>query len=403
MNRSKMKKIIVLMLSLSCVLNAFSQYNNIENLSNEREKASIKEIPSVNVIPYDSLKNPTTYNELKSLVGQKIYFYQRDLSRDNNDIFYCNFLSKLSLDSDISNVSVERPKYHDHACCDATEYFGDSSPFMSLHSGTPAEFINGKMFTVIECYMFDNHFTLELEDEHGERLFYVMDENKDCRDWFFTSEHTFPFIVDGFLKKIQKNVNSIFYYKKIKKNANILIKACSPVGVDKEEYNLGATDTLRILSIVFRQNTSKYGAKENLFLPYLRCEAKDYDIIYFQLSTSMDDVFDFSTSIGFDCEEGLSLSNFLSKKDYLQMHNKEHKDYLAYKKHIRAKYGKFYGNLILSGRVEIGMTESMCIEAWGRPKSIHRDEGSWGENEQWVYSYDQYLYFENGHLTSIQN
>lgn len=47
----------------------------------------------------------------------------------------------------------------------------------------------------------------------------------------------------------------------------------------------------------------------------------------------------------------------------------------------------------------------MCRESWGEPDDINRTTGSWGTHEQWVYGeYDcDYLYFENGVLTSIQN
>lgn len=69
---------------------------------------------------------------------------------------------------------------------------------------------------------------------------------------------------------------------------------------------------------------------------------------------------------------------------------------------IRSTYKKEFADLILAGRVRIGMTASMCREAWGTPIDINRTTGSWGVHEQWVY-YDSYLYFENGILTTIQD
>ena len=53
----------------------------------------------------------------------------------------------------------------------------------------------------------------------------------------------------------------------------------------------------------------------------------------------------------------------------------------------------------------LGMTQKQVIEKtnWGKPESINRSTGRWGVHEQWVYGGGNYLYFENGKLTSIQN
>jgi hypothetical protein len=72
-------------------------------------------------------------------------------------------------------------------------------------------------------------------------------------------------------------------------------------------------------------------------------------------------------------------------------------------KNIIEKYGSYYGNLIIQGRVVIGMTKEMCREAWGEPKDINRTETAWTIHEQWVYYGNRYLYFENDKLTTIQN
>ena len=73
------------------------------------------------------------------------------------------------------------------------------------------------------------------------------------------------------------------------------------------------------------------------------------------------------------------------------------------KSEILKKYGKYYGELILAGKVKLGMTKQMCIEAWGQPEDINRTIVQGNINEQWVYSLDCYLYFDNGILTAIQD
>ncbi|MGN6831098.1 zinc-ribbon domain-containing protein [Paucibacter sp. M5-1] len=54
--------------------------------------------------------------------------------------------------------------------------------------------------------------------------------------------------------------------------------------------------------------------------------------------------------------------------------------------------------------VSIGMSEQDVRDSsWGRPESINRTTSASGTREQWVYGGRNYLYFENGRLTSIQN
>ena len=59
--------------------------------------------------------------------------------------------------------------------------------------------------------------------------------------------------------------------------------------------------------------------------------------------------------------------------------------------------------LISRGQVRIGMTAEQCRASWGRPNDINRSTGTWGVHEQWCYDGYNYLYFEDGILTSIQN
>lgn len=55
--------------------------------------------------------------------------------------------------------------------------------------------------------------------------------------------------------------------------------------------------------------------------------------------------------------------------------------------------------------VKIGMTAKQVIEntSWGKPNKVNRTTNRYGTREQWVYGDGNYLYFENGILTSIQN
>ena len=54
--------------------------------------------------------------------------------------------------------------------------------------------------------------------------------------------------------------------------------------------------------------------------------------------------------------------------------------------------------------VSIGMShEDVFASSWGRPQSVNNTTTRYGLHEQWVYGGHNYLYFENGKLTTIQN
>lgn len=72
---------------------------------------------------------------------------------------------------------------------------------------------------------------------------------------------------------------------------------------------------------------------------------------------------------------------------------------------MKADNAKF--DAMMSGKVMRGMTASQVKNAWGRPTKINQSIGSSGVSEQWVYRREhgdaQYIYFENGVVTSIQS
>jgi DNA-directed RNA polymerase subunit N (RpoN/RPB10) len=54
--------------------------------------------------------------------------------------------------------------------------------------------------------------------------------------------------------------------------------------------------------------------------------------------------------------------------------------------------------------VSLGMLpEEVVASSWGKPQRVNKTTTQRGTNEQWVYSGNNYLYFENGRLTAIQH
>lgn len=75
---------------------------------------------------------------------------------------------------------------------------------------------------------------------------------------------------------------------------------------------------------------------------------------------------------------------------------------------IKAKHPSWRNeecNSVAEKKIHIGMTSEQVRAAWGKPYRINETSNKWGNNQQWVVhdSIDSdYLYFQNGVLTSIQ-
>ncbi|MCF8275688.1 MAG: DUF2845 domain-containing protein [Flavobacteriales bacterium] len=70
---------------------------------------------------------------------------------------------------------------------------------------------------------------------------------------------------------------------------------------------------------------------------------------------------------------------------------------------LLSKYSSPIAIRIYEGKVFIGMSKDEAEESWGKPNDINRTITENLVSEQWVYPNGQYLYFENGVLTAIQD
>jgi len=69
---------------------------------------------------------------------------------------------------------------------------------------------------------------------------------------------------------------------------------------------------------------------------------------------------------------------------------------------VKRKWERETCELVSRGKVRIGMTAEQVRAAWGAPNDINRTRSATYSREQWVYD-SQYLYFDNGTLTTIQD
>lgn len=100
----------------------------------------------------------------------------------------------------------------------------------------------------------------------------------------------------------------------------------------------------------------------------------------------------------------LVLSNNKNQKiavDYLALQRTRGNKYFSPQqaKVNKQKFGTENWHNVLMSQIRTGMTKEMCRIAWGEPQRVNATNEHDKHGEQWVYE-DQYLYFNNGVLTS---
>jgi len=69
---------------------------------------------------------------------------------------------------------------------------------------------------------------------------------------------------------------------------------------------------------------------------------------------------------------------------------------------IKSTYDERTANAILEGVIFIGMSEAALLESWGLPDDINTTINKYGTSKQFVYPFGDYVYTEDGIITTIQ-
>lgn len=89
------------------------------------------------------------------------------------------------------------------------------------------------------------------------------------------------------------------------------------------------------------------------------------------------------------------IKDYINKKQLNEMLAKERKDKIREQREVEKKSKE---------GVRIGMTqEEVLMSSWGKPTKINKTTNAYGTSEQWVYPNYNYLYFDDGILTSISH
>lgn len=226
--------------------------------------------------------------------------------------------------------------------------------------GSKYDELAGKYFTVLS---YSKHPQKdEDEDLYGKKFFLELEENKSKDIVYYeydsSFESIFPFIVVGYFEKA-----SIKYM-----GTEYVLRGRNWFESKPEMY-----DILTGVAVDYSAGT------------IWKCVDFTIEERYYSLSLIIEN------------SNGEQLAYSL---DYLLKGNR-----WVYPKQDSDKYQEVFGkenwDIILAGKVKIGMTKDMCIQSWGAPDEINQTTMKGESSEQWVYERN-YLYFDNGILTAIQ-
>jgi hypothetical protein len=292
---------------------------------------------NIDITPYDSIRN-FLEKDVYKYIGQDLYLNEK--SEGLRKYGYEGFV----LDYTKSSLT---DKSNTYKCCDS---------YNSKYSE-----LAGKYFKVLNVIkhpkaadnesLYGNEFYLKLQEKESGDIIYF--------EYKSEYEHAFPFIVVGFFEKLKQTA----------------------IG---QKFVFGSTDR-------------RFGPKQldiNTGEPIVFELGEKWECIDVTIEEKY-----YSLSLLLKDNDGQVLCTRYEftigeKKLYNVFSGKEADKY-------KTKFGLDNWNLILQGKVRLGMTKEMCRLSWGEPKDINETITSGKKSEQWVYS-DNYLYFDNGILTAMQ-
>lgn len=236
----------------------------------------------------------------------------------------------------------------------------------------------------------------KLEDINDEKylelnIFLRNEETKDSLNWIIEDQRHISrlFYIVGYFEKQQK----LYIGKNFIATEGLEKILDTKTG---EIFNINPGDKLECYDVAFRHST-----EYSYVIPsyYLRIGNREFNmgLGYFDENERFMDEEKYVKQ-----EKIKKLIKEEQEQEEREKERIEQEAERKYKNGIIAKYGSKKGNLILEGKVILGMNKQMCLAAWGEPDDINKTIARGITHEQWVYGFGSYLYFENGILVTIQ-
>ena len=422
-----MKK-IALTLILSLHISFLTAQLTVRNTSPEPKKETPKaQYDTLNNIEFKADGNYSKY------IGQKILFYSRNENSKLTVNYYSNFylIRPDTLWEKIPKKIFKKLKQNKAEETEKDRYIIDrykgkyitnerifmQKPLMykmdTIRSGyyTPFNEIEGKEFQIINI---EHEYP---KNDYNQLKFSLLSKDNDSLIWMINEPDKYwrsPAIIVSFYEKINKSFRGkTFATRNLCCNQEFWA-----TNLDTGDKHAEIKGQLKCIDL------SLTGAKNEFMTPKLIFEdsvGTKYGIDITKTPLLKDFLIDGYYTLFSNTQNALTINDLtdieIIKKNLKKVQEekianeqkeKEEEIKLAKERNerynrLQKKYGNRIGRLIIDKKVELGMTKKMCIESWGEPEDINTTAGSYGTHEQWVYGSGNYLYFENGILTTIQN
>lgn len=431
-----MKRLLsILMIFTACTVAYAQNYRMVDtSLPEEKETKPESSIPSSQ---YDSLRNIRPHKDTayyKQFIGQTIMFYPRHPNSPSIPEYFANFLiprfevvaadtiwrkkrvNPRPKDYQLKEVKSNTYKHQyvvskDVTVCGTSQrinnippffYYSDD-PYRETLNGyyTPYQAIEGKSFKIANIRFHTSSI--------NPTIFTLLDERNDTVYWITqigSSEYTplkekdnkeyYPVIVSGFIEKMkQLYLNKEFY---IRDSDTIKFKCTEIVFA-------GEANNYMVPSLVIKSDSREaiipLAKAPDILSHYLNINNPySYPSCFTDLRIAYAE--DFEKELE---KERIAQADKLEKERMAKAQAERARTEALQKRtqYLNKKFGAAMAKIILSGKVQIGMTREMCKEAWGHPQKVNTTTTPQTVSEQWVYGGHNYLYFTNGRLTAVQN
>lgn len=265
----------------------------------------------------------------------------------------------------------------------------------------------------------DDKFT---EDEISEEFFVHFQKNKEEGKPFYNESDYRSNKARLFLAKINKTITSYNEsindfnraLQSIEENSGIVSKVFFEYlidsGIDRNALGYIKRKYETTCQEDYRREILKDGIKripvENAQEAYEKIKSGNAVGNLESYVQSLDDVLKISEIIESPYEE-TAYNEIITLKTQLENSLKENEqlwaEYRKEKEEKEKKEEEEKKTELASKGVSIGMTqEQVKSSSWGEPKKINTTQSKYGVSEQWVYEGGNYLYFDDGILTTIQ-
>lgn len=410
-----MKRLLPTLLGLCCIADASARLKVQSVLPHGA--APEKTAPAV----YDSTANIRTDGDAayyESLVGQRILFYPRDIHADLRPVAYFNFLAETPAVVRVDTVWLRKPRrkvrpedfridtlysdtyrprfYKDEttAACGCTtmesHVLGRDLFPTAPETGwfTPAEAIEGKTFEIIGLKTHriqgEAFRVFRLRSEEGETLYWYAHAGKDKTN---LRDEYYPVVVEGLIEKYRAAyVGREFFLTKRKPEAPGYVSGyfgLQAKTMQGEENRLNFGTELKCLDLRLIGDGTGYAVpsfvferKEDsvrIYIPLCRYPTP-FGVEGYTLGSDRA----FMEELIFTPSEEVYAQRAEEARKRAKARLQQEKEQKERKAALYRKYGKATAELILEGKVRIGMTREMCREAWGVARGHQHHVGQLG-------------------------